>query len=69
LNPPAKRNSVWPLLLDLGLVAALFGLIILRPLIAEWVGNVAIGAGVVLAIIALVGWIREARADYSRLRD
>jgi hypothetical protein len=48
-------------LLDLGLVLVLFGLIITgRPLIA---------IGAVIFVVALIGWIREARADYSSLRD
>jgi hypothetical protein len=57
----ARRNSIWPFLLDLGVVMALFGLIIAgRPLIA---------IGGVLAIVSLAGWIREARAEYARLED
>ena len=40
---------------------ALFGLIITgRPLIV---------IGGVLFVVALAGWIREARADYLRLKD
>ena len=48
-------------MLDLGLAMALFGLIITgRPLIV---------IGGVIFVVALTGWIREARADYSRLKD
>jgi hypothetical protein len=58
---PKRRRSVWPLLLDLGLAMALFGLIITgRPLVV---------IGGVLFVVSLIGWIREARADYSRLKD
>lgn len=66
---PARRNSVFPLLLDFGLVLAAFGLIIVRPVFSPLAGNIAIGVGVVLAVIALVGWIREARGEYLRLQD
>lgn len=65
----ARRNSPYPLLLDFGVVLALFGLIIVRPVYNPLVGDVAIGLGVVLAVVALLGWIREARAEYARLRD
>lgn len=65
----ARRNSPYPLLLDFGVVLALFGLIIVRPVYSPLVGDAAIGLGVVLAVVALVGWIREARAEYARLRD
>lgn len=58
---PKRRRSIWPFLLDLGLAMALFGAIITgRPLIV---------IGGVLFVVALAGWIREARADYSRLKD
>jgi hypothetical protein len=58
---PQRRRSIWPFLLDLGLAMALFGLIITgRPLIV---------IGGVIFVVALAGWIREARADYSRLKD
>jgi hypothetical protein len=60
-TPPAKRRSVWPFITDLGLVMALFGLIIAgRPLIA---------IGAVIFVVALIGWIREARAEFSGLPD
>jgi len=58
---PARRRSVWPFLLDLGVVLALFGLII--------TGRFLIVIGAVLAVVALIGWIREARAEYAALRD
>lgn len=64
-----KRTSVYPFLLDLGLVLAAFGLIILRPLVSELASNVAIVVGLVLAAVALVGWLREARAEYTELSD
>ncbi len=58
---PARRRSFWPFLLDLGLALALFGLIITgRPLVV---------IGGVIFVVALVGWLRDARADYSRLKD
>ncbi len=58
---PARRRSIWPFLLDLGLALALFGLIITgRPLIV---------IGGVIFVVALVGWLRDARADYTRLKD
>lgn len=66
---PARRTSIFPLMLDFGLVLALFGLIILRPVFSELAGNIAIGVGAVIAVIALVGWLREARADYEKLSD
>ncbi|MCC6191985.1 MAG: cytochrome c oxidase subunit 4 [Anaerolineales bacterium] len=60
-QPPKRRRSYWPFLLDLGLVLALFGLIIAgRPLMV---------VGAVIFVVALVGWVREARADYSSLAD
>ena len=52
---PKKRRSVWPFLLDLGLVLALFGLII--------IGRFLLVIGGVNFVVALAGWIREARAD------
>lgn len=58
---PARRRSVWPFLLDLGVVLALFGLII--------TGRFLIVIGAVVAVVALIGWIREARAEYAALRD
>jgi hypothetical protein len=66
---PRKRTSVFPFLLDLGLVMAAFGLIILRPLVSELASNVAIVVGLALAAFALVGWLREARAEYNELSD
>ena len=56
-----RRRSIWPFLLDLGVVMALFGLII--------IGRFLIVIGAVLAVVALIGWIREARAEYSRLAE
>jgi hypothetical protein len=56
-----RRRSFWPFVLDLGLVLALFGLIITgRPLIV---------IGAIIFVVALAGWIREARADYSNLSE
>lgn len=66
---PRKRTSVYPFLLDLGLVLAAFGLIILRPLVSELASNVAIVVGLALATVALVGWLREAQAEYKELSD
>lgn len=66
---PARRNSVFPFLLDLGVVTALFGLIIVGPLFSPLAGQVVLGGGVGLAVFALAGWLREARADYRQLPD
>ena len=60
-RPPKKRRSIWPLLLDLGLVLMLFGLIM--------VGRFLIPIGAVIFVVALAGWIREARNDFSGLAD
>jgi hypothetical protein len=59
---PRRRRSIWPFVLDLGLTLALFGLIITAygPLIV---------VGAIIAVVGLAGWIREARADYTRLKD
>jgi hypothetical protein len=59
--PPRKRRSIWPFLLDLGLVMMLFGLII--------IGHFLIVIGALVFVVALTGWIREARKDYSSLAD
>jgi hypothetical protein len=56
-----RRRSIWPFLLDLGLASALFGWII--------TGRFLIVIGGVLFVVALIGWIREARAEYVALRD
>lgn len=64
-----RRNSLFPFLLDVGVVLALFGLVILRPVHSPLAGDLAIGAGIVLALAALAGWAREAGAEYRRLRD
>lgn len=66
---PARRNSIYPLMLDFGLVLAAFGLIIVRPVFSPSAGNVAIVVGAVFAVIALAGWIREVRGEYLRLQD
>jgi hypothetical protein len=60
-RPPKKRRSIWPFLLDLGLVMMLFGFII--------IGRFLIVIGAVLFVVALTGWIREARSDFSGLAD
>jgi hypothetical protein len=60
-GPPKKRRSIWPFLLDVGLVLMLFGLII--------IGRFLIVIGAVIFVIALAGWIREARKDFSGLAD
>ncbi len=61
-RPPTKsRRSIWPFLLDLGLVMMLFGWII--------IGQFLVVIGAVLFVVALTGWIREARAEFSSLRD
>ena len=59
---PTKRNSIWPFLLDTGLVTMLVSWIIFRN------GPVVV-AGAVLAVVALLNWWREARADFSKLAD
>jgi hypothetical protein len=61
-QPPSKRRrSIWPFLLDLGLVMMLFGWII--------IGQFLVVIGAVIFVVALTGWIRDARADFSNLRD
>jgi hypothetical protein len=57
----AKRTSFWPFVMDVGLVMALFGLII--------TGRFLIVIGAVVFVIALLGWLREAREDFARLSD
>lgn len=59
---PTKRNSIWPLLMDTGIVTVLMSLIIFRS-------GPFVVLGALLAVIALVGWIREARADFSKLSE
>jgi hypothetical protein len=58
---PGRRRSFWPFMLDLGLALALFGLII--------TGKFLIVIGLVIFVVALTGWIREARAEYTHLKD
>jgi len=61
-RPPTKsRRSIWPFLLDLGLVMMLFGWII--------IGQFLVVIGAVIFVVALTGWIREARTEFSNLRD
>jgi hypothetical protein len=61
-RPSTKsRRSIWPFLLDLGLVMMLFGWII--------IGQFLVVIGAVILVVALTGWIREARAEFSSLRD
>jgi hypothetical protein len=69
VDMPRRRTSVFPFLLDLGLVLIGFGFIIVRPLFNELGGNGLMLAGAVLAVVALIGWLREARADYKKLKD
>lgn len=59
---PAKRNSIWPFLMDVGIVTVLMSWIIFRS-------GPFVVLGALLAVIALVGWLREARADFSKLSD
>lgn len=47
-----QEVSVWPLPLAVGIAFALVGLAVFRELT---------GAGIVIALVALVGWLREAR--------
>ena len=62
--PAKKPRSPWPILLDLGVVTALVGLIFFggtrSPLIV---------VGAVLAVVALLGWLRDARAEFRKLSD
>ncbi len=58
---PRRRRSLWPFVLDLGLALALFGLVI--------TGRFLIVIGAVLFVVALAGWIREARSEYSHLQE
>ncbi len=48
----APEVSVWPLPLAIGIAFALVGLAVFRELT---------GAGIVIALVSLVGWLREAR--------
>jgi len=66
---PKKRLSIFPLMLDFGLVLIGFGLIIVRPLMNETGGYAVAALGGALVVIAALGWLREARADYKRLKD
>ena len=66
---PKKRLSIFPLMLDFGLVLIGFGLIIVRPLMNETGGYGVTAIGAVLVVIAAFGWLREARADFKRLKD
>lgn len=59
---PTKRNSIWPFLMDTGIVTVLMSWIIFRS-------GPFVVLGALLAVIALVGWIREARTDFSKLSD
>ena len=67
--PRAKRNSVFPLMVDIGAVIALFGLIIGMPLWDDTVGGAMIGVGITIVVIGLIGWFVEARADFRRMPD
>jgi hypothetical protein len=67
--PQPKRNSVYPLLVDIGAVMAAFGLIIGGPLWGSTVSAVLIGLGLAIVAFGGFGWWREARADYRRLPD
>jgi hypothetical protein len=66
---PKKRLSIFPLMMDFGLVLIGFGIIIVRPLMDVTAGYSVAGAGGVLVVIAAFGWLREARADYKKLKD
>ncbi len=61
--PAKKPRSPWPFLLDVGWVMALFGLIIFG------VRSPLIVIGAVIAVVALIGWVRDARAEFRRLSD
>ena len=47
---------------------ALFGLIIGMPMWGT-AGGVMIGVGITIAVIGLIGWLVEARADFRRMPD
>ncbi len=66
---PKKRNSIFPLLLDLGVVSAGFGLIIVRPLAGETAGVALIGIGLTVAAVGLIGWIYEAVREYRQMSE
>lgn len=72
-NPEAlfhtRRNSIFPLLVDVGAVAFMFGLIIVSNLVGPLTGQLVMGLGALTFVIGLVGWVREARADYRRLAE
>ncbi|HRF49768.1 MAG TPA: hypothetical protein PLC98_19210 [Anaerolineales bacterium] len=67
--PTAKRNSIFPFLVDLGAVVALFGLFIGQVLWGGLVGWGMMAGGGTLAVVGLIGWFVEARADYRRMPD
>lgn len=73
VNPEAllhtRRNSIFPLLVDVGAVAFMFGLIIVSNLVGPLSGQLVMGLGVLTLIIGIIGWVREARADYQRLAE
>jgi hypothetical protein len=60
--PPTRRNSFWPFLVDVGIVTMLVSWIILK------IGPLIVVGGFV-AVVALVGWFRDARADFKNLSD
>jgi hypothetical protein len=64
-----KRNSIFPLLVDLGAVCAGFGLIIGMPLWGQFVGGAMMTVGITVAVGGLIGWWIEARKDFRRMPD
>ena len=66
---PVKRNSIFPLMVDVGAVFALFGLIIGLPLWGSIVGGGMVGVGILIAVTGLTGWLVEARSDFRRMPD
>lgn len=64
-----KRNSIFPLMVDVGAVCFAFGLIILSNMVGPLAGQIAMAVGVFVVVIGLIGWAREARADYKRLSE
>ncbi len=66
---PVKRNSIFPLMVDVGAVLLLFGLIIGSPLWGPFVGGAMMTVGGLIAVTGLVGWLVEARSDFRRMPD
>ncbi len=54
-------NSIYPFMVDLGLVMLLFGIFLVGTLVAV--------LGALVLLVGITGWFREARAEYRELPD